>query len=249
MRHRFLILVVLLLVIVLLVWASGNILGRYYKGQELRERNLSFEIVVFVCTASAAVLAVMEYRRTAEAERDRKGWEKLNHLETSYQRFREGHLEVIQAFDYPHILRERYLPACEKAIAYDDAEAETQAAAMSSEEMALVRKLDDFLEFFENLYFALSRRLVHVDDVLVFLRYYICLLGERYYDPQEPRLRQYVDKYCDNIVPLLDLVEQQLWKQGRRQHWRRLWQQLRQPEPAAGRQFKNYPRRNPQVRT
>lgn len=91
-----------------------------------------------------------------------------------------------------------------------------------------MRQLDDFLEFFENLYYAVLQRLVGVEDVLVFLRYYIILLGDAYYDSKEQCLKHYVDHYYYNIVPLLDLVESHL----RKNHVHLI-----------NRIFENYPRR------
>jgi len=191
----------------------GILLVRRYSGQELTELSLSLQIVIFVFTASAGLLALIKYWNSVEAELDHKRWEKLNHLETSYYRFRDRHLRVIQAFEYPHILRDEYFPLCDKAMAYDETEPEKQASVMTSEEMSRLRQLDDFLEFFENLFFAVSRRLVNVEDVLLFLRYYIILLGDTYYDAKDTRLNRYVDQYYYNIVPLLDLVEAHLRKE------------------------------------
>jgi hypothetical protein len=208
--------------------AIGVLLVRGYSGEELTELNLGLEIVIFVFTASAGLLALIRYWNSVEADLEHKRWEKLNHLETCYQGFLERHLHVIQAFDYPHILREEYLPLCEKAVAYDNTDPEKQASILTSDEMAKVRQFDNFLEFFENLFFALSHRLVSVEDMLVFLRYYIILLGEAYYDPKEQRVKRYIDQYYYNIVPLLDLVEKQLRKE---------------PEHSINRKFENYPRR------
>ncbi len=188
----------------------GILLVDYYSGEELTELNSSFQIVIFVFTASAGSLALLKYLRSVETELERKRWEKLNHLEASYHRFRDRYLDVIQAFDYPHILREQYLPLCDKAVAYDDTEPEKQGSVLTTAEMVRVRQLDDFLEFFENLYYALFHHLVNVEDVLMFLKYYVILLGDAYYDPKEQRLKRYVDQYYFNLVPLLDLVEKQL---------------------------------------
>ena len=135
---------------------------------------------------------------------------------------------MIQAFDYSHILREQYLPLCDKAVAYDDTKPEEQGSVLTKEEMVRVRQLDDFLEFFENLYYALSYRLVSVEDVLMFLKYYIVLLGNAYYDPNEQRLKSYVDKYYFNLVHLLNFVEKQLTSNS---------------DYAINLNFENYPRR------
>ncbi len=227
MRLRNIITPILLVAAAVSAATIGIVLVRLYSGPELTELSSSLQIVIFIFTASAGLLALIKYWGSVEAEHDQKRWEKLNHLETCYQRFREHHLDVIQAFDYPHILREEYLPLCDKAVAYDEAEPEMQASVLTPDEMVRLRRIDDFLEFFENIFFALSRRLVNVEDLLVFLRYYIILLGDAYYDPKDDRVKRYVDQYYYNIVPLLDLVETKLRKNT---------------ENSIDKNFENYPR-------
>ena len=228
MRLRHIVTPMLLVAAAASAAAIGILLVRRYTGQELTELSSSLQIVIFVFTASAGLLALIKYWNSVEAELDHKRWEKLNHLETAYYRFRDRHLRVIQAFDYPHLLRDEYLPLCDKAIAYDETEPEKQASVMTSEEMLRIRELDDFLEFFDTLFFAVSRRLVNVEDVLLFLRYYIVLVGDAYYDPKDQRLKRYVDQYYYSIMPLLDLVEAHLRKE---------------PVHCINRNFENYPRR------
>jgi len=181
-----------------------------------------------VFTASAGFLALIKYWRSVEAELEQKRWEKLKHLENSFQRFRDRHLAVIQAFDYPHILNEKYLPLCEKAMVYDETEPEKRASIVTSDEMDRIRELDDFLEFFENFFFALDRKLIDVSDLLVFLRYYIILFGDAYFDPSDERLKLYVDQYYCNIFSFLELVEKKL---------------KREPDHLMNSNFENYPRR------
>lgn len=230
MNLRHILTPILLIAAALSASAIGILLVRSYSGQELTDLNSSLQIVVFVFTASAGLLALIKYWGSVEAELDHKRWEKLKHLESSYHIFRERHLDVIQAFDYPHILRERYLPLCEKAIVYDDTEPDKQSSVLTLDEMTLVRQFDDFLEFFENLYFALLHKLVSVEDLLLFLRYYVLLLGDAYYDPGEKRVAQYIDLYNYNIVPLLDLIEEHLKSESGH---------------SINRNFENYPRRQP----
>jgi hypothetical protein len=228
MRLRHVLTVVLLVVAAASASAIGILLLRRYSGQELADLCSSLQVVILVFTASAGLLALIKYWGSVEAELDHKRREKLNQLEMSYQRFREQHNDVTQAFDWPHILRQQYLPLCEKAIAYDEAKPEDQPHLLNSEEISRVRLLDDFLEFFENLYFAVSRRLVNVDDLLIFLQYYIILVGDTYYNPEDTRLRKYIDHFYYNIRPLLDLVERHL-----RKH----------PDRRINRNFEHYPRR------
>lgn len=109
----------------------GILLVRRYTGQELTELSLSLQSVIFVFTASAGLLILIKYWNSVEAELNHKRWKKLNHLETSFHSFRERHVDVIPAFDYPHILRKEYFPLCEKAIEYDETEPEKQAAVFT----------------------------------------------------------------------------------------------------------------------
>lgn len=210
MKPRHFAIPILLIIAAASAAAIGLFLVRCYSCQELTELSSGIQIVIFMFTASAGLLALIKYWGSVEAELEHKRWEKMNHLQTCYQQFREKHLDVIQAFDYSHILREIYLPLCDKAIVYDKTEPNKQASVMTLDDMKRVRQLDDFLEFFENLFFAISHHLVGVNDVLVFLRYYIFLLGNSYYDPNDKRLKTYINQYYYNIVPLLDLVEQEV---------------------------------------
>jgi len=115
-----------------------------------------------------------------EARIEQQGWEKLRYLESSFKKFRDRNAKVIEAFEWPHILRAKYLPLCAKALAYDEADEKGRSNMLTAEEMISIRELDDFLEYFEGLYFAVCRGLVKAGDLFIFLGYYIRLLDEEY---------------------------------------------------------------------
>jgi len=170
----------------------------------------SLQIVICVFTVAAGLLALIRYWNSVTAKIEQQNWEKLRYLEVSFESFRRHNLNLIQALDWPHILRQNYLPLCSKAIEYDKADDESQSKMFSSEEIGRIIELDDFLNYFENLYFAVSRLLVRVEDIFVFLRYYIELIDKAYQDPKDQRFRNYIDEYYDNLQRLLILCRKEL---------------------------------------
>lgn len=218
---------ILLIIVAVSALGIGAILVAYFTGQQLENLSSSLQVVVSVFTASAGSLALTNYWRSVEAELQRKRWEKLNHLESSCERFRQKNEAIIQAFDWSHVLRTEYLPLCKKAVQYNAADREMQATLVSPEEISKLRALDDFLEYYENIYFAISRGLITIDDLLVFQQYYITLLGDAYHDPEDLRLKYYVDNYYNFVQFLLNDVSTFL---------------KRNPKRAIGRPFPNYPR-------
>lgn len=116
-------------------------------------------------------------------------------------------------------MRAKYLPLCLKALAYDEADDESQSNMLTTQEIATIRELDDFLEYFEGLYFAVSRRLVKVEDLFIFLGYYINILDEAYRDPDDDRLKKYITEFYSNIRMLIDICKnkhEKTLKPGRR---------------------------------
>jgi len=202
----------------LIVIAIGSVvlltylLMRMYAPPELAAMCSSVQVVVLVFGAAAGMLGVIKYWNSVEARIEQQQWEKLRYLETSFENFRKRNENVIQAFEWSHLLRTKYLPLCVKALAYDEADEKDQSKMLTREEMVTIRELDDFLEYFESLYFAVSRRLVKVEDLFIFLGYYIDLLDEVYYDPADHRLKNYIDEYYDNLCTFIDMCRKQVKK-------------------------------------
>ena len=199
-----------ILTVILAVSATiivGSLLIQKYTSSELNVMNISFQIVVFILSASAGSIALLKYWNSIEFRNEQQKWEKLRHLEALFNNFRNRNLNIIQAFDYPHILRKEYLPLCTKAIEYDDVDYSQREKIFTNEEMKRLRELDDFLEYFENLYFGISRKLIQIEDIFVFLRYYIKLLCDEYYASDDDRLRFYISKYYYNLQELLKLFK------------------------------------------
>lgn len=210
MRLRHIITMILMVIAIGSVVLFGCLLTRIYAPPKLAAMCSSLQIIFLVFSTAAGTLAFMRYRDSVEARIEQQQWEKLRHLETSFDNFRNRNVNVIQAFEWSHLLRAKYLPLCIKALAYDEADDESQSNMLTTQEMATIRELDDFLEYFEGLYFAVSRRLVKVEDLFIFLGYYIDLLDEAYHDPADHRLRNYIDEYYDNLFTLLDMCNKQV---------------------------------------
>ena len=186
------------------------LLTRVYAPPELTAMCSSIQIVFMVFSAAAGMLALIKYWNSVEAKIEQQQWEKLRYLKTTFENFRKRNENVIQAFEWPHLLRTKYLHLCAKALAYDEADEKDQSKMLTREEMVTIRELDDFLEYFESLYFAVSRRLVKVEDLFIFLGYYTDLLNEVYHDSADRRLRNYIDEYYDNLCTLLDMCRKQV---------------------------------------
>ena len=205
MRLRNVITMILMVIAIGSVALFGYLLTRIYAPPELAALCSSLQIVFLVFSAAAGILVLMRYWNSVEARIEQQRWEKLRHLEISFDNFRNRNVNVIQAFEWSHLLRAKYLPLCIKALAYDEADDESQSNMLSTQEMDTIRELDDFLEYFEGLYFAVSRRLVKVEDLFIFLGYYIKILDEAYHDADDRRLRNYIDKYYCTIHSLLNI--------------------------------------------
>lgn len=225
---RHLITTLFLFVFALSAAILGFVLVKSYTGEELKVFSTSLQVIIFIFTASAGFLALLKYWGSVEAELEQKRWQKFEHLEALYKRFRDHHINIIQAFDWPHILRDEYLPLCDKAIEYDQSEDKKQKNVLTLDEIARVKELDDFLEFFENLYFVIKKHLVNIDDILLYFQYYVALLGDMYNNNKDYRLKNYIDQYYYNIQPLLDEIEKHL---------------LKHPNKRLERLFPNYPKK------
>ncbi len=210
MRLRHVLTVFLLSIATVSASLIGYLLVRRYSPPELDAICSSLQIVILVFSAAAGLLALMKYWHSVEARIEQQQWEKLRYLEGSSENFRRRNVDVVQAFEWPHLLKEKYLPLCAKALAYDQADDETQSNMTTAEELASIRELDNFLEYFENLYFAVSRHLVKVEDLLIFMRYYIKLLDDVYHNPKDERLKKYIDEYYCNVQDLLNICKKKL---------------------------------------
>lgn len=210
MRLRHILTMVLIVIAIGSVASLGYLLTRMYAPPELTAMCSSVQIVFMVFSAAAGMLALIKYWNSVEARIEQQHWEKLRYLETSFENFRERNVNVIQAFEWSHLLRTKYLPLCRKALAYDEADEKDKSKMLTREQMVAIRELDGFLEYFESLYFAVSRRIVKVEDLFIFLGYYIDLLDEAYHDPADHRLRNYIDEYYDNLFTLLDMCNKQV---------------------------------------
>ena len=199
MRWQYVIIAILLFAVAASATILAYLIAHKYATEELNAMCSALQIVVLVFTASAGLLALFKYWNSVSARIEQQHWEKLRYLETSYDNFRERNRNIIDALDWPHILRKNYLPLCTKALEYDKSDKEIQSKMFTSEEIARVAELDYFLDYFETLYFAVSRRLLKVEDVLVFLRYYIELLNDAYEDPKDQTLKNYINEYYYNI--------------------------------------------------
>lgn len=219
MRLRHVLTMILMGIAIGSVVLLGYLLTQMYAPPELAAMCSSIQIVFLVFSAAAGMLALIKYWNSVEARIEQQQWEKLQHLEMSFENSRNRNVSVIQAFEWPHLLRAKYLPLCLKALAYDEADNEAQSSMLTAQEIAATRELDNFLEYFEDLYFAVSHRLVKVEDLFIFLGYYIKLLDEAYHDTDDCRLRNYIDEYYRNIHTLLDICSKELkstWKLSQR---------------------------------
>ena len=210
MRLRHILTASLILVVTALAGLMGYLLIRRYSPPELDALCSSLQIVILVFSAAAGLLALMKYWHSVEARIEQQQWEKLRYLESSSENFERRNVDVVQAFEWPHLLKEKYLPLCSKALAYDQADDETQSNMITAEEVASIRELDNFLGYFENLYFAVSRHLVKVEDLLIFMRYYIKLLDNVYNNQKDERLKKYIDEYYYNVQDLLNICKKKL---------------------------------------
>ncbi len=207
MRLRHIMTMILIVIAIGSVALLGYLLTRMCAPPELEAMCSSIQIVILVFSAAAGMLALMRYWNSVEARIEQQRWDKLRHLETSFENFRNRNVNVIQAFEWSHLLRAKYLPLCLKALAYDEADDESRSNMLTTQEMATIRELDDFLEYFEGLYFAVSRRLVKVEDLFIFLGYYVNILDEAYCDTDDDRLKKYITEYYSNIRMLLDICK------------------------------------------
>jgi len=150
MRTRHILTMVLIVIAIVSVMLLGYLLSRMYAPPELAAMCSSLQIVFLVLSAAAGMLALIKYWNSVEARIEQQQWEKLRYLETSFENFRDRNVNVIQAFEWTHLLRTKYLPLCVKPLAYDETDEKDQSKMLTREEMVTIRELDDFLEYFES---------------------------------------------------------------------------------------------------
>lgn len=88
MRLRHIITMILMVIPIGSAALFGYLLTRIYAPPELAAMCSSLQIVFLVFSAAAGMLALMRYWEPVEARIEQQRWEKLRHLETSFDNFR-----------------------------------------------------------------------------------------------------------------------------------------------------------------
>lgn len=205
MRRRFLFTSILFSVLLVSIAVLGYFMVLWIRSTKLEAGTWALQIVIFTFTAAGGSVALIRYWDAVETNIQRERWEKLHYLETAFEEFRSKNAEVIRAFEWPHILESDYLPLCEFPERYRKCKPEERNRLASHADMARLRDLDNFLEHFVNLYFAIDRKLLSYDDVNLYMRYYIKILHDVIEDPSDDRLVSYIQRYDFSIIELIKL--------------------------------------------
>lgn len=190
------------------------IITRSLANDQIQTYCSSLQIVIFIFSASGGSLILLKYLESLDSKVEQQKWEKLKYLENTFDNFKKNNSTMLKVFDWKHILIKEYWPLCSRCLEYDEIDdLEQKEKLFNQEEYDKIWDLGDFLEYFENLYFAIENRLIKEEDLLIYYKYYILLLGDLYYDETDNRLKLFIDAYFYNIPPLLEQFNKKLLKE------------------------------------
>ncbi len=179
------------------------ILMKTFQGNELSNLSIWFGIGFNILTISVGSLWIIKYRDAVENKRNETNWTKYDILDEKYNNFVQSNKDIISFFEW----EDRFLELenlCKREIAYSQSIQSGKKIVATQEEIATIEKLDRFLDFFENLYYAVSKHIIKYDDIQIFFNYHITTLNTYYQGEKYPSFKKYVNTYYFNIKNFLE---------------------------------------------
>jgi len=206
-----------ILSIILFLFAGGSIIAiaiiliENFQSNELNDLSIGFEIGFYIFTISIGALGLIKYWDSVESKRDETNWTKYKILDEKYNDFVNTNNEIISSFEWQHKF-DKISEVCQKEKKYRKSIEQGEKIDFKSEDVLVIEKLDRFLDFFENLYYAVSKKILDYSDIQMFFHYHIITINEYYTDKEYKSFRNYVDNYYFNIGKFLSEYEMNIKK-------------------------------------
>ena len=75
---------------------------------------------------------------------------------------------------------------------------------ITEDEIKMLKDLNNFLNFFENLYYAKQNQVLDYKGIKTFFNYYLTLLAHTVKNANHKYFNLYIDKYFPNVHKLID---------------------------------------------
>lgn len=197
-----------ILSIILFFFAGGSIITtatiliNNFQSSELNDLSIGFEIGFYIFTISIGALGLIKYWDSVEAKRNETNWTKYKILDEKYNDFVVSNNEIISSFEWQHKFH-KISEICLKEKKYRKSIEKGEKIDFKDEDIQVIEQLDRFLDFFENLYYAVSKKILDYSDLQMFFHYHIITLNEYYENKTYKPFRNYVDNYYFNIDKFL----------------------------------------------
>jgi len=197
-----------ILSIILFLFAGGSIITiatillDNFQSNELNDLSVGFEIGFYFFTISIGALGLIKYWDSVEAKRDETNWTKYKILDEKYNDFVKSNNLIITSLEWQHKF-EKISDVCQKEKRYRKSIEQGEKIDFEDDDILVIEQLDRFLDFFENLYFAVSKKILDYSDLQMFFHYHIITLNEYYEDEKYKSFRNYIDNYYFNIDKFL----------------------------------------------
>ena len=190
--------IILVFIAIISIMSFGIFLLKKYSENELDKLSKSLQISGYLFTASLGSLALLKYWDSVADKKEATYWNKYQTLNKLYNEFTRQNANMIITFEWPHKFQ-KIEELCKKDDEYD-----ITNVNVTDDEIKTFKELDNFLDFFENLYYSIEKKIITYDDIKVFFHYYINLLAEVLNNEDNVYFNKYVDNYFFNIRSLVD---------------------------------------------
>ncbi len=190
--------IILVFFAIVSIVSFGIFLLKKYSTNELDKLSKSLQISGYIFTASLGSLALLKYWDSVADKKEATYWNKYQTLNKLYDEFTRQNAKMIITFEWPHKFK-KIEELCQKEAEYD-----INNVNINDEEIKILKELDNFLDFFENLYYAVEKKILYYEDIKVFFHYYINLLAEVLDNKDNVYFNKYVDNYFYNIKTLIN---------------------------------------------
>ena len=190
--------IIFIIIAIVSIISFGYFLHKKFSKTELDKLSKSLEISGYIFTASLGSLALLKYWDSVEDKKDETNWNKYRTLHSLYNEFSNKNYHIISFLKWPHKFAE-IERICQKEAKYAP-----NNVNISEDEMKILKDLNNFLNFFENLYYARQNGVLDYKGIKTFFNYYLTLLSHIIKNPDHKYFNQYVDKYFPNVHRLIE---------------------------------------------
>ena len=178
------------------------LLYKNFTEAELSGITNGFEIGFYFFTISIGALGLIKYWDSVETKRNETNWTKYKILDEKYNDFVKANSEIISSFEWEHKF-DLISEICDKEKKYRKLIEKGEKPDFNEGDIEVIEKLDRFLDFFENLYYAIDKNILEYNDLQIFFHYHIITLSEYATDKKYKSFQDYIKKYYFNINSFL----------------------------------------------